>query len=93
VVYVVKISNEKDVLLDILRGVLVNLDFSDGSVLLVHLYTGVKLMTLERFTVNRQIMTDLLKSHNAGTWFTCKICQKKICHSVILENVYFDISV
>ena len=54
-VYVVKISNEKDMFLVILRGVLVNLDFSDGSMLLVHLYIGVKLMTLERFTVNRQI--------------------------------------
>jgi len=29
------------------------------------------------FTRLEQLKTQLLKSHNEGTWFTCDICQKK----------------
>jgi len=32
-----------------------------------------------------QLKTQLLKSHNEGTWFTCDICQKKFSRKQVLE--------
>ena len=52
----------------------------------VRIHTGAKPYLCRHCSQVGQLKTHLLKSHNEGTWFTCRICQKKFTGSCDLKH-------